>query len=164
MSDTRIKRAIRLYLQGRHELLQLGKLYPERIGGNDNIIGRIGEFTALRFLEGQGQRPRKHSKSSNPGYDLRQGRRWTQVKVITEENQNGRNVRLKKPWTQFVLVELGADYECARIGLLTARQHRKALLENKGWSPSPIVKRTMLSENGLIGRYGRVFQRREFAV
>ena len=97
--DGQIKKTVRTYLAARHKLLELGRQYPERIGGNDNIIGRIGEFVALRFLEHRGEHPRKHKNSSNPGYDFVDGRHRTQVKVITEENQNGRSVRLRKGWT-----------------------------------------------------------------
>ena len=82
MSDKRIQAAINRYLKARHQLIVFSEDYPERMGGNDNIIGRIGEFIALRFLERRGQHPRKHKSSSNKGYDLYEGRRRTQVKVI----------------------------------------------------------------------------------
>src|SRR5687768_5356675 len=119
MSDAAIQVAIDKYLQARHELLVLGRTHPTRIGGNDNIIGRIGEFIALRFLESIGQRPVKVLSSSNPGFDLIEGGVQTQVKVMTEENQRGRNVRLTEPWSQLVLVELGTHYKPTRIGFLT---------------------------------------------
>jgi hypothetical protein len=157
MPDTKIIAAIQRYLRVRHEVLELGRQYPARIGGNDNIIGRIGEFIALRYLEKLGQRPSKTDlASNNPGYNLVDNRVKTQVKVITEENKRGRSVRLRKPWTQFVLVELGANYQCTRIGILTASEHQRARRENTGWSPEPIVSTSMLAENGLIGRYGSV--------
>src|SRR5258706_13039508 len=107
MSDTDIQRSIDKYLQARHELIELARKHPGRIGGNDNIIGRIGEFIGLRFLESLGQKPIKADGSSNTGYDLLENEIKTQVKVITEENQKGRNVRLVEPWTQLVEIELG---------------------------------------------------------
>ena len=164
MSDAQIQAAIDKYLQARHELLLLGKTHPTRIGGNDNIIGRIGEFIALRFLESLGQHPEKVEGSSNPGYDLIEGTVQTQVKVITEENQKGRNVRLTEPWTQLVLVELGEHYKPKRIGLLTRAQHQQSCQDNPTWSVTPYAKRTMLGPKGLIGRYGRVYQGSEVAV
>jgi hypothetical protein len=164
MSDAKIQTAIERYLLARHDLLQLGRVHPGRIGGNDNIIGRIGEFIALRFLEGLGQQPTKVLGSSNQGYDLVEKHRKTQVKVITEENQKGRNVRLTEPWNQFVLIELGQHYKPVRVGILSKAQQEQALAENAGWSPTPIVKRTMLGPKGLIGRYGRVYQENELAV
>jgi hypothetical protein len=164
MSDFKIQQAIDNYLQVRHELLLLGQEHPARIGGNDNIIGRIGEFIALRFLESLGQRPTKVEGSSNPGYDLIEGTLQTQVKVMTEENQRGRNVRLTEPWNQLVLIELGEHYKPKRIGLLTRAQHLQSCQENKTWSSTPYVKRTMLGPKGLIGRYGRVYTGSEVAV
>lgn len=157
MTDTIIQNAIENYLDARAEILEVGHKYPERFGGNDNIIGRIGEFIALRFLENLGQNPEKILCSSNPGYDLVDDDIQTQVKVITSENKKGRNVRLKKPWNQFLLIELGNNYQPERIGLLTETQHQIAIDENPAWSLTPIVKLTMLQPNGLIGRYGKVF-------
>ena len=104
------------------------------------------------------------SQSSNPGYDLIDGQIQTQVKVITEENQKGRNVRLTEPWNQLLLIELGQHYRPVRIGVLTKEQHQKALSENSNWSSTPIVKRTMLGPKGLISRYGRVYQGNELSV
>lgn len=39
-----IKKCISDYISARKKLLEIGNLYPELIGGNDNVIGRIGEF------------------------------------------------------------------------------------------------------------------------
>jgi hypothetical protein len=164
MPDTEIQAAIEKYLKARHELLELGRHYPERIGGNDNMIGRIGEFIALRFLEELGQHPVKVEGKSNPGYDLIEDEIQTQVKVITEENQKGRNVRLVEPWNQLVFIELGTNYKPVRIGLITKSQLMLACTENPNWSPSPIIKRTMLGPKGLIGKYGRIYQGSELAV
>lgn len=164
MPDAQIKAAIEEYLKARHKLLLLGKKYPHRIGGNDNIIGRIGEFIALRFLESQGQKPSKLGASSNPGHDFVEGDIQTQVKVITDENKNGRNVRLVEPWTQLVVVELGEGYKLNRIGLLTKQQFQQACAENATWCETPYVKRTMLGKKGLIGRYGRVCSGNEIVV
>ncbi len=145
-------------------MLQLGLRHPERIGGNDNLIGRVGEFIALRFLEHRGQTPIKVQHKSNPGYDLIEGETKTQVKVITEENQKRRTVRLKPDWNQFLLIELGTHYKPVRIGILTRRQHQTAISENPGWAEQPIVKSTMLAPRGLIGRYGQVVSGNDLIV
>ena len=60
-----------------------------------------------------------------------------------------------------MLIELGTNYECTRIGLLRSAQHRKACILNRAWSQTPVIKRTMLGDNGLIGKYGHVFTARE---
>jgi len=162
--DSKIKIAIDAYLKARHDLLELGRAHPGRIGGNDNIIGRIGEFLALRFLESCGRSPKRMPNGANPGYDLVEGDARIQVKVLTEENINGRNVRLKEPWTEFLLIELGEGYKPRRIGHITKRQMQQACAENAGWCATPIVKRTMLSDRGLIGRYGQVYSGVQVAV
>ena len=164
MSDIEIQKSINEYLEARKKILDVGRKYPDRIGGNDNIIGRIGEFIALRFLESIGQKPIMAESSSNKGYDLIQNKILTQVKVITSENKNGRNVRLKKPWTQFLLIELGDNYTPKRIGLITETQHQEALKENKTWSLNPYVKLTMLGKKGMVGRYGKVYCENEISI
>ncbi|SHM08604.1 hypothetical protein [Vreelandella subglaciescola] len=120
--DADIKSAIENYLQARKALLALGREVPERIGGNGNIIGRIGEFLGMRFLEALGYAPCKAEGLSNPGYDLIEGDAFIQVKAITQENQRGRSVRLTPSWNQLLLIELGEHYTPIRIGLLTRKQ------------------------------------------
>ncbi len=164
MSDQTIQSAIDKYLHYRHKLLVLSEKYPDRMGGNDNLIGRIGEFIALGFLEALGQHPEKVEGRSNPGHDLIEGDIKTQVKVMTGENIKGRNVRLTEPWTQFVLIELGTGYKPTRIGLLTKAQHKMSRNDNPGWSTHPYVKRSMLGPKGLIGQYGRVYSGGEIDV
>lgn len=159
--DDEIKQAIEAYLQVRKRILAIGRDVPERIGGNDNIIGRIGEFLGLRFLEALGQRPEKVEGASNPGYDLVEGDCRTQVKAITHENQRGRSVRLTPGWTQFLLMELGEHYTPDRIGLLTLEQQQLALDAGFAKTETPVVSLTMLGAKGLIGSYGRVYDREE---
>lgn len=155
--DKEIKEAIEAYLQARKRILVLGREAPECIGGNDNIIGRIGEFLGLRFLESQGQTPQKAEGLSNPGYDLIEGDCLTQVKAITQENQRGRSVRLTPGWNQFLLIELGEHYTPIRIGLLTKAQQQQAIHDGFSKTETPVVSLSMLSTRGLIGCYGKVF-------
>lgn len=159
--DAEIQRAIDHYLQARQAILALGRAVPERIGGNDNIIGRIGEFIGLRFLEALGQQPSMMSGSSNPGFDLEEDGQRTQVKAITRENRRGRSVRLTPGWTQFLLMELGKHYTPERIGVITLAQQEQALEDGFAKTATPIVSLTMLGPKGLISRYGRVYSRDE---
>lgn len=159
--DDEIQSVIESYLQARKRLLELGREVPERIGGNDNIIGRIGEFIGLRFLESLGHRPQKAEGASNPGYDLIEGDCLTQVKAITHENQRGRSVRLTPGWTQLLLIELGEHYQPERIGCITLAQHRQAIAAGFARTGTPLVRLSMLGSGGLIGRFGRVYGRKE---
>lgn len=159
--DAEIQQAIDHYLQARQAILALGREVPERIGGNDNIIGRIGEFIGLRFLEALGQQPSMMSGSSNPGFDLEEGGKRTQVKAITHENRRGRSVRLTPGWNQFLLMELGEHYTPERIGLLTLAQQEQALADGFAKTATPVVSLTMLGLKGLIGTYGRVYTQSE---
>ena len=164
MSDQEIQEAIEHYLRARARLLELGERYPDRFGGNDNVIGRIGEFVALRFLEREGYSPRKAPGKSNPGYDLVEGERKIQVKAISPENQKGRSVRLTNPWDLFVLIELGDGYRPVRIGMLTREEHNQARNADTRLSVTPVVRLSMLSATGLIGKHGRVFDGDEVLV
>lgn len=159
MSDDNIRGTIERYIKARRELLEQGEQYPQRIGGNDNIIGRIGEFIALRFLERLGQQPVKMLQKNNRGFDLKEGSIRTQVKVITAENQRGGTVPLRGDWEQFLLIELDEDYRPVRVGLLTSDQHEQAKREDARRSATPTVARRMLNDNGLIGHYGQVWAR-----
>lgn len=159
--DADIKAVIEHYLQARTVLLALGRELPERIGGNDNIIGRIGEFLGMRFLEALSRTPRKAEGLSNPGYDLIDGDSCIQVKAITQENQRGRSVRLTPGWNELLLIELGEHYTPVRIGLLTREQQQKAIAEGFSKTELPVVRLSMLGTKGLIGRYGRVYGREE---
>jgi len=156
MGDEDIQKAIQRYLTARRDLLALGEQYPERFGGNDNIIGRIGEFVALRYLEQQGRRPRKVEARANPGFDLVEGDERIQVKVITRENKSGSTVPLHEDWTQFMLIEFNEEYRPVRIGQLTKDEHQQALKDGFAKSETPTVRRSMLNPRGLIGRYGEV--------
>jgi hypothetical protein len=81
------------YLQARVEFeakvksLQL----KEHLGGNDNFVGRIGEFLAMRYLEQFHGLEVEHARGKNynesrPATDLLAGNIWWSVKCLTLEN------------------------------------------------------------------------------
>ena len=153
IAEKKIKKAILQYIKARKRVIALGNIYSA-INGNDSIVGRIGEYYAIKFLESINQQPEKILNSSNKGFDLQDGEILTQVKVITHENKKGRSMRLKEPWNQFLLIELNEDYLPKTIGLINKQQLELAVKE-KGWSQNPIVKRSMLGNKGLFGKYGQ---------
>ena len=94
MSDAQKAMSLALdYLQTRVEFeakvksLQLEK----HLGGNDNFVGRIGEFLAMCYLEQfhglevESARGGKHNES-RPATDLLAGSTWWSVKCLTLEN------------------------------------------------------------------------------
>ncbi|MDT8879424.1 hypothetical protein RSO68_08080 [Halomonas saccharevitans] len=48
--DDEIKQAIEAYLEARKGILALRREVPDRIGGKENIAGRIGQFLGLGQL------------------------------------------------------------------------------------------------------------------
>ncbi len=153
-----IEKAINKYISARKNFFLIREKYPNELSGNDNVIGCIGEYFALQYLRKLGRIPQKVKSKVQKGYDLIEGRKKISIKVITGENITGKTTRLQNPWDEFILITLNKDYKVDRLGIITVNQFKKALKENKGWSENPIVKRTMLNDNGLIGRYGQVLQ------
>jgi hypothetical protein len=156
-----ISEAIRAYLEARKRFLAIAKKYPDEIGGNDNIIGRIGEYLALRFLRSKGRSPRKTALLSQAGFDLEDGEIKISVKILTAENKKGRVGRLKEPWHELVVIDLSADLS-GTIGFITRAQFNDAYEKNPGWRADPawrnkpLVRASMLRPKGLIHDYGVV--------
>ncbi|GAB3857064.1 hypothetical protein GCM10028822_30180 [Hymenobacter terrigena] len=157
---TQLKQVAREYLQARHDFLTKSAAYPE-LAGNDNLMGRIGEMVAVQFLRSQGRSVDKHEQSNHPVTDLQVvGADGVpanvSVKLISAENKRGATTALKAGWDEFVLVELQANYTVKRLGWLTMKdlcsQQQEALVAS-----SPITKRRMLDADGLLGRFGRVY-------
>ncbi len=155
---SRIQKAISQYVSVRRELISIGQRYPHLIGGNDNMIGRIGEFYAIETLQTMGQSPIKEANSSRKGFDLRDKitRIRTQVKVISSENKLGRSVRLVEPWDQLVLLVLDSTYKPSKVGILNKPDFNRARRMFPSISKRPFVKITMLGKKGLIGKFGEV--------
>lgn len=152
----KIDLAIADYLSARNRLLALAAKYPELLAGNDNVIGRIGEYLAMSFLSRKGRVAKRAKSKSEKGYDLLVGRKKVSVKLLSSENVKGRGMRLTDPWDELLVLEFDTRSLKFRIGHLLRRQFEQALVDNPGWSRNPIVKKTMLGEKGLIGRYGSI--------
>lgn len=72
-------------------------------------------------------------------------------------------MRLTPGWNKLLLIELGEHYIPVRIGLLTRERQQKVIAEDFAKADVPVVRLSMLSPQGLIGRYGRVYDREEIA-
>lgn len=152
-----IKKVIDQYFLARKTLFELELKYPNELSGNDNIIGRIGEYIALRFLETKGREVIKNRSRTEKGYDLVDTKSGSKisVKIITTENKGGSSTRLKQPWDEVVFILLDKNYEIHKIGLLTKKQFNDALSAKSITSSEPIIRRSMLGKKGLF-RYGIV--------
>ena len=148
--------AIADYLAARNRFLAVAAEYPDLLAGNDNIIGRIGEYLAIAHLSGKGRASKKAVSKSQKGHDLLVGSIQVSVKVLTSENKKGRGLRLTDPWDELLVLDFNTHSFEYRVGHLSRAQFNAALAENPGWSKNPIVKKTMLGIKGLIGRYGAV--------
>ena len=113
------------YLKARRKFEHAAELegVTEYLGGNDNFIGRIGEFLAMRYLEefhglvasearrGKGE---KKTNESRQAVDLRVGDEWWSVKCVTDESKSGKTSpyhAYKHPkkgwvWPPLVIVKL----------------------------------------------------------
>lgn len=144
------------YLAARNRFLSLAARRPDLLAGNDNIVGRIGEYLAISFLTKKGRSTTKVESRSEKGHDLLIGRIKVSVKLLTSENVKGRGMRLTDPWDELVVINLDTQSLEYHVGHLLREQFDKALTETRDWSRNPIVKKTMLGAKGLIGRYGSV--------
>ncbi|MFA4844975.1 MAG: hypothetical protein WC654_00235 [Patescibacteria group bacterium] len=126
------------------------------LSGNDNIVGRIGEFIAVQFLKEELGR-KKIVKNPNPvqkGYDIVADRKKVSVKTITAENATGRTTSIKEPWDELILVELNDESRVSRIGYVKFVDFKKWSKYRKDWYP--VASRTMFNEDGLIGEQGDI--------
>jgi hypothetical protein len=149
--------AICEYLRSRNEFLRVAARHPNLLAGNDNVIGRIGEYLAISFLlRHQGRGSRKAKSLCEKGHDLLDGKIRISVKILTNENIAGRGVRLLEPWDELLVIDFDTTSLRYRVGHILKTRFEQALLDNPGWSAQPYVKKTMLGPNGLIGRYGSI--------
>jgi len=151
-----VEDAIRKYLSSRKVFFETDDRHPDLLTGNDNIVGRIGEYLAIKYLVRQGRKPIKAASKSQKGHDLVEGKARISVKILTSENVRGRGLKLTEPWTEFILINLDTISLAYQLGHITKRQFKIALKDNPSWSATPFAKRTMLGPKGLIGRYGEV--------
>ena len=144
------------YLNARNRFLSVAHQYPYLLAGNDNFIGRIGEYLAISFLKQNSREAKKVESRSEKGYDLLDGNVRISVKILTTENVKGRGLRLTEPWDELLVIDLNLTTRGYRVGHLTRAQFKNARFMNPSWSMRPKVKKSMLGTKGLIGKYGMV--------
>jgi len=155
--EEKLKELARDYLIARKKFRDAADKIPE-LTGNDNIIGRIGEFIAMQFLEHKLKRKAiRNENMIQAGYDINANGKKVSVKTITSENKKGRTTPIKDPWDELIIIELGESFKVSRIGYISRDKFKKALKEKFLKNPNPIASRSMLKEKRLFGKYGQIF-------
>lgn len=150
------KEHCKMYLQSRRLFLTFAN-ESKFLSGNDNIIGRIGEFVALQFLKKRN--PRKNLNPTEKGYDLIcDVDTKVSVKMITWENSTQRTTRIKEPWDELIVIFLNDDLEIGKLGHLTKIQFLNCKKLNSKTSNEPYCKLSMLNKNGMITKHGKTFE------
>ena len=146
------------YLKARNIFISKSSKFEE-LTGNDNLIGRIGELIALEFLDRQGRIATKNKNLVQKGYDLiTSDNQFVSVKLITAENKKGRTTRVKKPWTELIIISLNSSYKVDRLGHITESEFKKAIDENYVKDLEPYTDRKMLMDKGLFEKFGRLYK------
>lgn len=131
----------------------------EQMMGNDNIIGRIGEFVALDFLTRQGRKVNKNKNRVEKGFNLLcKDSDKISVKLITAENKYGRTTRLKDTRTEFILITLDEGYKVERIGHMRKDELLRAVEAKFLRNAEPLADRKMTNDGGLFERFGRLYK------
>jgi hypothetical protein len=160
--EKKLKKIARDYLFARKKFRDVADKIPE-LFGNDNIIGRIGEFIALQFLEHKLKRKQifRNAKMTEAGYDIIADDKKVSVKIITHENKYGRTTPIKDPWDELILIELGNDASVIIIGYLSKDRFKRAIKDKFLTNSHPIASRSMLNEKRLFENYGRIYTSKE---
>ena len=151
-----IDTVINQYIKARIKFYKMQGIHPDYLKGNDNVIGVIGEYYAMLYLEFQGRNPVKVENRNQKGYDLYCEKERISVKVITAENKTQMTSRIKDEWDELVLIILDENYKPKKIGYLMRKDYKKARIDNPKLSKEPYAKATMLGKRGVIGKYGEV--------
>lgn len=157
-NEEKLKKIAKDYLVARKKFRDEADNIPE-LFGNDNIIGRIGEFIALQFLEHKLKR-KKINRNENmvqAGYDIMADNKMVSVKIITSENKKGNTTPIKDPWDELIIIELGENSKINKIGHITKDAFKKAIKDKFLTNNNPIASRLMLKEGRLFNIYGKVF-------
>jgi len=145
------------YLLARQKFLSAIREDHPELGGNDNIVGRIGEFIALQFLINDKRTVRKCKSVTNKGYDIIcSADRQISVKTITAESKTGRSTRLKQPWQELIIIYIGKDYEVEKIGHIHIEDYNIALSQ-KIVIENQVADKKMLLEGGLFSKFGKLY-------
>ncbi len=149
------------YLKARETFIKRSRDFHE-LDGNDNIIGRIGEYIALKYLNSCGRIVSKCPNKVNKGFDLKckEGGKIS-VKLITAENKSGRTTTLKQPWTELIIIRLSPAYKVDRIGHI--QYDKFSQVQDQYFGKEAYANRKLLDDGGLFAKYGTLLKGDEVA-
>lgn len=157
--------AIEEYAKGRLKFCEAQKRQQKLLHGNDNKVGIIGEYWAMRYYQECLKRvlEDRPGSSSNPGYDFRyrEGSKEFRVTVksVSMENEKGRTVRLADPehWDELLLVTLDYDLRPLKFGRATKPQYNRVVADGR-IGKNPYASRSWVNPKGWMSReeYGTV--------
>jgi len=160
MNFIKSKEICNSYLTARKMFLEYANNLHE-LNGNDNIIGRIGEFIVFQILLEEGREPELNKSRIEKGYDLicdydtLKGIKDTKVsvKVITSENKAGRTTKIKEPWHELFIIILNGDNKIEKIGRLKRSQFDYSQLFSKS---EPVASKSMFKSGGIMEKFGEI--------
>jgi hypothetical protein len=161
INKTELQKLAKNYLSARKDFLSAIRQDHPELGGNDNIVGRIGEYIALQFLIGKGRTVSKCRSATNKGYDIicSSGRQIS-VKTITAESKTGRSTTLKQPWQELIMIYIGKDYEVEKIGHMHVENFNVAVDEDF-IKINAVADRKYFLDGGLFSKYGNLYSGEE---
>ena len=156
MNDTtKFKTTAKNYLKARRDFLTIAEK-TDWLFGNDNLVGRIGEFIAYQFLHDNNRQPKRPASKTEKGFDFicDNGQKRVSVKTITAENKVGSTTVITEPWDELILIIINENIKIEKLGILTKEQFQKAADSGHIKSKKPYARRTMLGQKGLISKFG----------
>ncbi len=147
----------RNYLKSRRDFLTIAEK-TDWLFGNDNLVGRIGEFIAYQYLHDHNRLPKRPTSKTEKGFDFicDNGLTKISVKTITAENKIGSTTIITEPWDELILITIDENAKIQKFGILTKEQFNKAIDSGHLKSNKPYARRTMVGPKGLITKFGKI--------
>lgn len=166
------RNAARDYLKARKKFLDIANEIKEAdvekkknwLWGNDNIIGRIGEFIVYQYLTDLGVIIEERKNQSQKGWDFKCFRAdmtefYVSVKTITSENKIGNTSHITYPnniekgeelipWNELIVVILNKELKIEKIGHIT-----REIFKDRNKSKNPTANKSWFNEKGLFKEY-----------
>jgi hypothetical protein len=145
------------YLKARQDFLSVAEK-TDWLFGNDNLVGRIGEFVAYQYLHEHNRQPVRPISRTEKGFDFLcdNGKTKISVKSITAENKAGSTTIISEPWDELILITINTKAKVEKLGIITKEQFQNAIEKGHIKSKTPYARRSMVGSKGLISKFGEI--------